>query len=52
VLVIIPLVAWGIDRALWWLQCDLFPYRHGGRGLLPRLGRWLRHDAFSRKEQP
>jgi ABC-type nitrate/sulfonate/bicarbonate transport system permease component len=52
VLVIIPLVAWGIDRALWWLQCDLFPYRHGGRGLLPRLGRWLLHDAFSRKEQP
>ena len=36
VLVIIPLVAYGIDRLLWWLQSDLFPYRYGGRGFLPR----------------
>ena len=43
VLVVIPLVAYGIDRALWWLQCDLFPHRYGGRGLLPRLVRGLLH---------
>ncbi len=36
VLIVIPLVAYGIDRLLWWLQCDLFPYRYGGRGFLPR----------------
>ena len=38
-LVVITLVAYAIDRALWWLQCDLFPYRYGGRGLLPKLVR-------------
>ena len=43
VLVIIPLIAYAIDRALWWLQCDLFPHRYGGRGWLPRLVRGLLH---------
>ena len=43
VLLLIPLVAWAIDRALWWLQCDLFPYRYGGRGLIPRMCGWLLH---------
>jgi NitT/TauT family transport system permease protein len=43
VLVIIPLVAYAIDRALWWLQCDLFPHRYGGRGLVPRLWQGLWH---------
>ena len=43
VLLVIPLVAWAIDRCLWWLQCDLFPYRYGGRGLIPRLCGWLLH---------
>ena len=43
VLLVIPLVAWGIDRALWWLQCDLFPYRYGGRGVIPRVCGWLFH---------
>lgn len=43
VLLVIPLVAWAIDRALWWLQCDLFPYRYGGRGLIPRACGWLLH---------
>jgi NitT/TauT family transport system permease protein len=42
-LVVITLVAYAIDRALWWLQCDLFPYRYGGRGVLPRLARRLLH---------
>jgi len=46
VLVMIPLVAYGIDRGLWWLQCDLFPHRYGGRGLCKRLLRGLR-QAFS-----
>jgi len=43
VLVVIPLVAYLIDRALWWLQCDLFPHRYGGRGMLPRFVRGLLH---------
>ena len=43
VLVVIPLVAYGIDRFLWWLQCDLFPHRYGGHGLLPRIFRGLIH---------
>jgi NitT/TauT family transport system permease protein len=41
VLIVIPMLAYGIDRALWWLQCDLFPYRYGGQGRLPRLVRRL-----------
>jgi NitT/TauT family transport system permease protein len=44
VLFVIPLVAYAIDRALWWLQCDLFPHRYGGHGRVPRLFRWLWHD--------
>jgi len=43
VLAVIPLIAYAIDRGLWWLQCDLFPHRYGGRGLLPRLFRGLLH---------
>jgi ABC-type nitrate/sulfonate/bicarbonate transport system permease component len=45
VLVVIPLVAYAIDRGLWWLQCDLFPHRYGGRGVLPRLVHRLLHGA-------
>jgi ABC-type nitrate/sulfonate/bicarbonate transport system permease component len=45
VLVVIPLIAYAIDRLLWWLQCDLFPHRYGGRGLLPRTIRRLLHGA-------
>ena len=45
VLVVIPLVAYAIDRLLWWLQGDLFPHRYGGRGLVPRLCRRLLHGA-------
>lgn len=47
VLVVIPLVAYAIDRALWWLQCDLFPHCYGGRGLLPRFLRGLAHGSAS-----
>ena len=45
VLVVIPLVAYAIDRLLWWLQCDLFPHRYGGRGLLLRGYRRVFHGA-------
>jgi len=45
VLVVIPLVAYAIDRALWWLQCDLFPHRYGGHGWLPKGLRRLLHGA-------
>jgi len=45
VLVVIPLVAYAIDRLLWWLQCDLFPHRYGGRGLLPKLCGRLLHGT-------
>jgi len=45
VLVVIPLVAYAIDRLLWWLQCDLFPHRYGGRGAVPKLLRRLLHGA-------
>jgi ABC-type nitrate/sulfonate/bicarbonate transport system permease component len=50
VLVVIPIVAYAIDRLLWWLQCDLFPHRYGGKGLLPRFFRRLLHGAGSRAE--
>jgi len=52
VLVVIPLVAYAIDRALWWLQCDLFPHRYGGRGLLPRFFGRLLHGAGRQAEAP
>ena len=50
VLVIIPLLAYAIDRALWWLQCDLFPHRYGGRGWLPRFCRGLLHGFVDTRE--
>ena len=50
VLVVIPLVAYAIDRALWWLQCDLFPHRYGGRGVLPKLLGRPFHGAAGRAE--
>jgi NitT/TauT family transport system permease protein len=34
VLMIIPLVALAIDRLLYWIQRQLFPYQYGGDGLL------------------
>ena len=36
VLMIIPLVAMAIDRILFWIQCELFPHRYGGYGILNR----------------
>jgi len=45
VLLIIPIVAFGIDRLLYLVQKQLFPYRYGGAGVLQRivtfcLNRW------------
>src|SRR5262249_13682884 len=34
ILLIIPVVAFGIDRLLFWVQRELFPFRYGGTGLL------------------
>lgn len=50
VLIVIPMLAYAIDRALWWLQCDLFPYRYGGKGLLPRLWQRILHPEAVRTE--
>lgn len=36
VLLIIPFVALGMDRLLFWIQRELFPYRFGGMGILNR----------------
>ncbi len=50
VLMIIPLVALGIDRILYWIQRELFPYRYGGRGILHQAVRrllYLGEDARS-----
>ena len=53
VLVLIALVAYGIDRLLWRLQCDLFPHRYGGRGRLPKLiGRLLQGSPAPAKVAP
>jgi NitT/TauT family transport system permease protein len=39
VLMIIPVLALGIDRALFWVQSALFPYRYGGSGILDHIVR-------------
>jgi NitT/TauT family transport system permease protein len=50
VLIMIPMLAYAIDRALWWLQCDLFPYRYGGKGRIKGLWQRLFHTATPRAE--
>ena len=43
VLLIIPVLALAIDRVLFWIQSELFPYQYGGSGVLRRaLGTYLR----------
>lgn len=44
VLLIIPLVALGIDRTLLWVQRELFPHRFGGMGLLNQFVRLSLHS--------
>jgi NitT/TauT family transport system permease protein len=43
VLLIIPVVALVIDRVLFWIQRELFPYRYGGPGVLHHLVRGVMH---------
>jgi NitT/TauT family transport system permease protein len=43
VLLIIPLVALGVDRLLFWIQRELFPHRYGGTGILNAGARVLLH---------
>lgn len=43
VLLIIPVVALGIDRFLFWVQRELFPHRFGGMGILNQAIRAVMH---------
>jgi NitT/TauT family transport system permease protein len=43
ILLIIPVVALAIDRFLFWVQAELFPYRYGGMGMLHRVVRAVLH---------
>jgi len=43
VLMIIPVVALAIDRLIYWMQCELFPYRYGGVGVLNSAIEWGLH---------
>ncbi len=43
VLLIIPVVALGIDRVLFWIQRELFPHRFGGLGILNQAVRLALH---------
>lgn len=43
VLLIIPVVALGIDRVLFWIQRELFPHRFGGMGILNQAVRAVLH---------
>jgi len=35
-MLIIPVIALVLDRLIYWVQCQLFPYRYGGSGYLHR----------------
>jgi ABC-type nitrate/sulfonate/bicarbonate transport system permease component len=43
VLLLIPVVALAIDRVLYWIQRELFPFRYGGRGILNSAVRAIMH---------
>jgi ABC-type nitrate/sulfonate/bicarbonate transport system permease component len=43
ILLIIPVLALLIDRALFWVQRELFPYRYGGAGILNQVVRTVLH---------
>jgi ABC-type nitrate/sulfonate/bicarbonate transport system permease component len=45
VLLIIPVVALGIDRTLYWIQRELFPHRFGGIGILNQAVRMVLHGC-------
>lgn len=57
VLMVIPLVALAIDRMLYWVQRQLFPYQYGGDGMLHHAWRslmrlWEDSVALVRKPAP
>ncbi len=41
IILIIPIIALAIDRFLYWMQSQLFPYRYESRGILHSLVRWM-----------
>lgn len=43
ILIIIPILAFLIDKGLQWVQRELFPHRYGGQGVLNKLLRKLVH---------
>lgn len=43
IILIIPVVAFVIDRLLFWIQKGLFPYKYGGNGWLLSGARWAAH---------
>jgi NitT/TauT family transport system permease protein len=43
ILLLIPILALVIDRALFWVQRELFPHRYGGQGLLHQAVRAVLH---------
>jgi NitT/TauT family transport system permease protein len=51
ILMIIPLVALAIDRLLYWLQRELFPYQYEARGNLARIWRGMHHGGMSLLER-
>jgi ABC-type nitrate/sulfonate/bicarbonate transport system permease component len=42
-LILIPILALLIDRVLFWIQSQLFPYRYGGAGVLHQAARAVLH---------
>lgn len=47
ILMIIPLVALAIDRFLYWVQRELFPYQYGAYGIFARIWRSLKYGLMS-----
>jgi ABC-type nitrate/sulfonate/bicarbonate transport system permease component len=49
VLILIPLVALGIDRILYWIQRQLFPHQYGSSGVLHAMMRTMAHAVEDMK---
>ena len=47
ILMIIPLVALAIDRLLYWVQRELFPYQYGAYGLFARMWKGMSYRGLS-----
>ncbi len=47
ILMIIPLVALAIDRLLYWVQRELFPYQYDAYGIFARAWKWLTYGGLS-----